>query len=516
MALSIAKSSSFTKFANDYKTMLDLIPINVMTCDPKTFIIDYANQQSIDTLNSLAHLLPSGVSGDNIIGQCIDIFHKQPSHQRQLMANPANFPHSAIIRLGSEMLDLYVDAIYSGSQIKKLLLGWSVCTEREQLKIMVDNMPINIMMCDTENFTINYINKTSHNTLKSIENLLPVKADEIVGQSVDIFHKNPQHQRDILKDPNNLPWHAKIKLGDETLDLNVAAIKDKTGHYIGPMLSWSVITGQERLSQNVLEISNVVSDSSQEVQATAQSLSAAAEEASAQAVSVSAAAEEASTNVQTVAAAAEEMTASIKEIAAQVTKSNETASQAVRNAEQTNKTVEDLHIASNQIGEVVNLINDIAEQTNLLALNATIEAARAGDAGKGFAVVASEVKSLAAQTAKATEDIREQISTMQTTTTNAVQAIAEIRETINALNESSNSISAAIEEQSATTSEISRNVQEASRATAEVSSNITGVQEASSQTGSAATHLLALATQLSDKSNDMNKQVTDFMDGKKK
>lgn len=492
--------------------MLDHMPLNVMTCHPKTLVIDYANKSSVDTLNTIQHLLPEGVNGDNIVGQCIDIFHKNPAHQRQMLAKSEIFPYNTIIRLGPEMLDLYVDALYSGSKVKKLILSWSVCTEREQLKIMVENMPINVMMCDTEEFTVTFANKTTIDTLKQIEHLLPINAGELIGTSIDVFHKTPAHQRELLSDPNNLPYHTKINVGDEILDLNVTAIKDSTGYYIGPMLSWAVITAQESLSKEVLEVSKIVSESSDQVQKTAQALSAAAEESSSQATSVAAASEEASTNVQTVAAAAEEMSASIKEISGQVARSNETAAEAVRKAEETNATVEDLHEASKQIGDVVSLINDIAEQTNLLALNATIEAARAGEAGKGFAVVASEVKSLASQTAKATEEIRTQIATMQTTTVEAVEAIASIRETIASISEASGAIAAAVDEQASTTDEISRNVQEASKATAEVTSNISGVQGAASETGQASAQLLELATQLTENANKMSEQVTAFLE----
>ena len=498
---------------NNYEDMMNLLPLNVITCDPETLEIDYVNQTSIDALNDLTHLLPNGVSGNNIIGQNIDIFHKVPSMQRNLLAKSSIFPHKAIIRLGPEMLDLHVDALYEGNKISKLMLSWSVCTERERLKIMIDNMPINIMMADPESLEINFINDTSVETLKEIEHLLPVKAKDMQGTCIDVFHKNPSHQRQILGNPNNLPYDSKIKVGEEVLSLDVAAIVDNNGYYIGPMVSWSVITAQENLSKNVLEVANAVTSSSSEVEQTAQNLSAAAEQASSQSTSVAAAAEEASTNVQTVASAAEEMSASIREIAEQVTRSNQTSKLAVDKAEQTGEVVQRLNASSIEIGNVVNMINDIAEQTNLLALNATIEAARAGDAGKGFAVVANEVKSLAAETTKATSEIKAQISTMQVATNEAVDAIDSIQGTIGEISEASSTIAAAIEEQSATTTEISRNIQEASRATSEVSTTITDIQRAANDTGAAATQLLGLASGMSEQAGTMNEQVTAFMEG---
>jgi methyl-accepting chemotaxis protein len=256
---------------------------------------------------------------------------------------------------------------------------------------------------------------------------------------------------------------------------------------------------------------DMLASAATEMRATSQSMSATAEETSAQATTVAAAAEQASANVQTVAAATEELSSSVSEIGRQVTQSTKIAGQAVEEAERTNVTVQGLSAAAQKIGDVIKLISDIASQTNLLALNATIEAARAGEAGKGFAVVASEVKSLANQTAKATDDISLQVAAMQGATRDAVQAIQSIGTTIGSINEIATTIAAAVEEQGAATLEIARNVQEAAQGTGQVSSNIVGVNQAAGETGAAANQVLAAAEELGKQAETLRADVDSFL-----
>lgn len=271
----------------------------------------------------------------------------------------------------------------------------------------------------------------------------------------------------------------------------------------------SELTG--RFDTDTAALLGSVTVASSQLQSTATSMTATAGETSRRATTVAAATEEASANVRTVAAATEELSSSVAEIARQVTESARIAQKAVEEAETTNRTVRGLSSGAEKIGDVVKLINEIASQTNLLALNATIEAARAGDAGRGFAVVAAEVKSLAGQTARATDEIKTQIAAIQASSGEAVVAIQVIAGTIGEINEIASSIASAVGQQSSATQEIARNVQQAAQGTQEISANIAGVTDAANDAGVAANQVLGASAELSRQSETMRRQVEAFI-----
>lgn len=444
-------------------------------------------------LKTIEHVLP--VKVEALVGQSIDIFHKNPLHQRRLLSDPKNLPHKARITIGGESLDLTVTALTdSRGNYLGPMLTWELATEKakleaetERLLQMLDNMPINIMMCDID-FNITYINQTSLKTLATVRHLLPILPEQILGKSFDIFHKHPQHQRRLVGDPKNLPHIAKIKLGPETLDLRVSSITDKSGQHVGAMLSWSVVTANVKLAddfeKNVKGLVSTLASASTEMQATAKSLTTTAEFVTERSASA--------------ASASEELSSSVTEISRQVSEASRVARAAVDEAERSDRLVAGLVTVSQRIGEVITLISTIAGQTNLLALNATIESARAGDAGRGFAVVASEVKQLASQTAGATDDISAQIMEMQSATGTTAAALRSISDTINKINEISTAIASAVEEQAA--------------ATKEVTSNINGTTQAIGETSQAAGNVLIASGELATNASELEVQVDKFLE----
>ncbi|PHK93785.1 methyl-accepting chemotaxis protein [Pseudoroseomonas rhizosphaerae] len=247
------------------------------------------------------------------------------------------------------------------------------------------------------------------------------------------------------------------------------------------------------------------------MEGTAQAMTASAGQARQQAEVVGVSAAEASGSVHTVAVAAEQLSASIHEISRQVAQSAQITGQAVSDAQRTDHTVRALAESASRIGKVVGLISNIAGQTNLLALNATIEAARAGDAGKGFAVVASEVKTLAAQTAKATEEISAQIIAIQETTNEAVEAIRGIVARVGEVGEIATTIAMAVKEQGSATTEIARSAQQTARASQDVTTTITTVGRTASETGTASKAVLEAAAGMTRQTRKLSTEVNEFM-----
>lgn len=347
---------------------------------------------------------------------------------------------------------------------------------------------------------------------------LQKRGDEIgsMARRVDVFRSNmidSARRQEIQRETEAKEARAAQARKEQALAEEVGAAEEKrlAGERAEAERKNLLTSFADEFEKSVGMALGAVTHAVGEIGGAAETMSQNADQTAAKSAEVSAASEESSSSVQSVASATEQMSASVQEIGRQVAQSAETTKTAVTEAQNANAKVGGLAEAANKIGEVVGLITDIASQTNLLALNATIEAARAGEAGKGFAVVATEVKSLADQTAKATDDISAQIAEIQSATGDAVEAIDMINRTIQSVDEISSSIASAVGEQGTATAEIARSVQQASTGAESVSQNIASVNEAAVETGNVAGTVSTFCSELSAETAGLKSAVDDFL-----
>ncbi len=428
----------------------------------------------------------------------VDETYRQSAEYKEfwLKLNRGEYQAAEYLRIGKGGKQVWIQASYNpildlnGKPFKVVKYATDITAEKNALNAMVADA---IMLSKA-----------------AIEGKLTTRADasqhkgdyrkvvQGVNDTLDAVIKPVQEAGEVLK---------KIAAGD----LKARVVGNYQGDHAEIKQNINEMTeGLQTNMQSIAQNAQSLASASEQLQTTSQQMSANAEETSAQANVVSAGAEQVNRNLQTVATGTEEMTASIREIAKSAHESAKVATGAVKVAEDTNQIVSKLGESSTEIGQVIKVITSIAQQTNLLALNATIEAARAGEAGKGFAVVANEVKELAKQTAKATEDISRKIEAIQTDTKSAVGAIGQISEVIRQVNDISNTIATAVEEQNATTNEMARNVGEAAKGSNEISKNISGVAEAAKSTTQGASDSAKAAETLAQMSTELRELVQKF------
>jgi methyl-accepting chemotaxis protein len=546
--------------------LIESAPISMMSAD-RDLRIRYINPASMKLLQRLAAHLP--VAPDQMIGQSIDIFHKNPEYQRRILADPKNLPRQTRIQIGPEFADLLVTPMLDqDGQYLGPILCWEIVTDKvqaeareqqllaEQTRVsqMIENAPTSMMLADRD-LKIRFMNPASLRLLKRIEAHLPCKAEAMMGQSIDIFHKNPEHQRRLLADPKNLPHRALIRIGPEHADLLVSAILDRDGNYLGPMLTWDIVTEkiatQAEIDRSKRELESQVNQLMKVAQAAAQGdltvevevrgdsdmgrlgtalakmtsdlkhiIGQIIESANQFAEGSRVVAESASylsESSQNQAATVEEMSASVDHLSQAIVEINQNAGSARQLAERTSQLAKQggesvdqaieamvlIRKSSEQVSDIIQVISEIAGQTNLLALNAAIEAARAGEHGLGFAVVADEVRKLAERSRAAAKEITALIK-------ESTRRVADGAQLSEKAGQSLTRIVQGVEETAASIAKIAQATQEQSESAAEVGKAIQNVSSITETNASSSEELSASAEQLGAQAASLKGVISEF------
>jgi methyl-accepting chemotaxis protein len=524
-----------------------------------------------------------GYTLDEIVGRhhslFIDDVTRQSSEYRDFWAklNRGEFQAGQFKRLARGRRDVWLQATYNpvldktGRPVKVVKFASDV-TEvaseqiraqqaQQRLQQMVENASVRLIMADRD-FKIVYMNPASVDALRKLQHLLPCRVDEIIGKSIDIFHNNPEMQRRLLSDPKNLPHRATIQLGDELLDLSVTAIRDAQGEYIGPMVTWEVITEQERAKERERKLQAEQQAAKEELERKVNSLMQvvtaaangdltrqsdvtgdddmgrlaggmskmlsdlrnvigqvieAANQQNEGARTIAESSGNLSEGAQSQAASVEEMTASVEELIRSIEVISKNASDSKAQADDTvnlakgggatvTEAVNSMRLiqkSSEQINDIIQVISEIASQTNLLALNAAIEAARAGEHGLGFAVVADEVRKLAERSSEAAKEITQLIKESSRRVEEGANLSGKVGDSLKAIVE-------AVDKTATGIAKIASSTETQAASAAEVKTAIRSVSQTTESNAAASEEMAASAEQLGAQAQGLRDLVSKF------